>query len=222
VAPKITDMRPAPGGGDRLTVFVDGKEAFTVSETVARAIGLSVGAPLPSGSGEALETLAPEADRTRVKVRDAALRLLAVRARSEGELADRLERKGFEKAAVREVIDALRAVGLIDDEAFAKAWADERTRLKPAGPRRLMDELIAKRIGRDLAERVVAETFARCQELELARRAAARRTKGRGGASSAEDLAKQRRRLYSFLVRRGFSYEVASTVVKESEEETDA
>jgi regulatory protein len=218
VAARVTEIRPTAGPGSRLTVFIDGAEAFTVSEEVAGELGLAVGVEIGADDAEPLRT-----DDGRQKAREAALRLLSVRARSEGELADRLARKGFDVDVVGEVIEALRQVGLVDDEAFARAWADERARLRPVGPRRLAGELMEKRIDRQTAERVVDETFAACPEIELARRAAAAKGRpGRGGTATREEVAKRRRRLFSFLVRRGFSYEVANTVARETEGEADA
>ena len=210
---RITEIRKSPGEGQRLTVFVDGSEAFTVSEEVARELDLSVGCELAPAASERLGE-----DDERTRAREAALRLLAVRARSEGELVDRLRRKGFSEELTAVVVSALAGVGLVDDAAFARAWADEKMRLRPIGPRRLTSELLSKRIRRELVALVVDETFREHSELELARRAIEKKARVSGGA----DAAKRRARLHSFLLRRGFSYEVASTVLKEIEGDSNA
>lgn len=210
---KITDIRKMRDDSSRVTVFVDGAEAFTVSEELAKNMDLAVGRELAPAATEVLE-----ADDERSAAREAALRLLAVRARSEGELRDRLRRKGYGEELTATVVTSLSEVGLVDDEAFARAWADEKVRLKPVGPRRLREELLSKRIDRDLAERVVDETFREHRELDLARRALEKKVRVTGGA----DERKRRSRLHSFLIRRGFSYEVASAALKELEEGSDA
>ena len=210
---KITDIRTTGGDTPRVTVFVDGVEAFTVSEEVACELDLSVGRELVPATTERLSE-----DSERRKGREAALRLLAVRARSAGELSDRLRRKGFREELTATVVSALADVGLVDDEAFARAWADEKVRLRPTGPRRLTQELLAKRIDRELAARVVEETFREHSELELARRAVEKKLRVSGGV----DAAKRRARLHSFLLRRGFSYEVVTTVLGEIEGDPNA
>ncbi|MFH1690077.1 MAG: regulatory protein RecX [Candidatus Eisenbacteria bacterium] len=209
----ITEIRRTGEDTLRLTVFVDGVEAFTVSEEVARELGLSVGDELAQPAA-----VCTAADDDRAKAREAALRLLAVRARSEGELSDRLRRKGFSEQLTAAVVFSLAEVGLVDDEAFARAWTDERVRLRPVGPRRLAQELLSKKVNRDLAARVVDETFREHSELELARKAVEKKARVSGGV----DGGKRRARLHSFLIRRGFSFEVVSAVIKEIEGESDA
>jgi regulatory protein len=213
VSGRITDIRRTGGEQSRVTVFVDGVEAFTVSERIADELGLTVGGELAPAAAEAMT-----ADEARVGAKEAALRLLAVRARSEGELRDRLRRKGFDGEVVESVIGSLATVGLVDDEQFARAWADEKVRLRPVGPRRLTQELLVRHVDRDVADRVVDQTYREHPERELARRALEKRTRVSGGAGDR----KRRARLHSFLVRRGFSHSVAAEVLDELEGESDA
>src|SRR6266699_997147 len=56
----------------------------------------------------------------------AALWLLESRARTRLELQQRLERRGFESGAIERAIDRLSAVGLVDDEVFARDLASSR------------------------------------------------------------------------------------------------
>lgn len=147
--------------------------------------------------------------------RDAALRLLAVRARSRRELEGRLRRKSFDDDTIRSVLDALSDVGLIDDAAFARAWADERARLKPVGPARLRHELLEKGVDRVVVERTIDDAYDGDREIELARTAA------RGKASRLARDDRARARLYRFLLGRGFSREVASNAVNETMEEDE-
>ena len=56
----------------------------------------------------------------RKDIHERALGLLAVRQRSRREIQRRLERAGFGPEEVREELDRLQQVGLIDDEAFSR------------------------------------------------------------------------------------------------------
>jgi len=191
-----------------------------VSEETAARLGLAIG--LDVGSEEVEEA---RDDDERGRARERALRLLAVRARSRSELVDRLRRLGFDAETVAITVERLAGAGLVDDRAFAEAWVDERTRLRPMGRLRLSSELRAKGVRPEVIAEVLDEALDEATELALARRAAGKRTRTVGkserGAPRASDRAKLRSRLQSFLTRRGFSYDVVSRVVRELEGDAD-
>lgn len=149
------------------------------------------------------------------RAREAALKLLTVRARSVGELRERLSRKAFAEDVCERIIGDLTAVGLLDDLEFARLWADERVRLRPVGRRRLVAELRAKKVEPAVIEEVAAEVYEEHAETELARRALGRRTRPTGPDAVERD----RRRLEGFLLRRGFSYATVASVLKSPEGE---
>ncbi len=210
VAAKITSIEGLPGQGSRFTVSLNGRPAFTVSAELVERLGLTAGAELGENEIRAIER-----DRERLKVKDAALRLLSLRARSRWELADRLRRRGFEPRAIERVLGDLEAVGLVDDREFAFLWADERVRLRPVGPRRLRAELLAKRVPDEIVSEVVRQTYEEHRQEELAR-AALKRRGGKGCAS-----ARERARAHAFLLRRGFDRETATRAVEEFCKELD-
>jgi len=209
---RITAIERATEGSPRLAVFVDGQRAFTISEDLARRLGLKVGSEL---GGDDVRELEVDSDRERA--RESALRLLAVRARSRSELLDRLERKGIGSDTAAEVVDGLEDVGLIDDREFGRLWAEEKMRLRPVGARRLVHELLQKGVARAVIDEVVAEAFAEHPEIELAWRAVEKRVARAGGRFGARELT----RIRSFLLRRGFSYEAVRQVVEELSGERD-
>lgn len=157
------------------------------------------------------------------RARDAALRLLAVRARTVAELRRRLRRKDFASGTVEAVLDRLRGEDLLDDEAFARDWIRERIARKPRGRFALVQELAKRGIDRGRAGEAVDEVLASegLDEAEIARRAAeewvGRRSEGeiealRTGSPEAR-FGRVRRRLYSHLERRGFPRGLARRVV---------
>ena len=72
----------------------------------------------------------------RQKVRDAAFRLLAVRARSRRELEQRLRQKKLDGDLITQTLDDFRDKGYQSDEDFARQYAGEKWRNKGWGPRR--------------------------------------------------------------------------------------
>ena len=88
-------------------------------------------------------------------VHERALRLLAVRPRSRRELEVRLRRSGFEPDEVQEELIRLEAVGLIDDEAFARELAEHHVRSRRSGRRAVVGALAAKGVPRSVIEEAV-------------------------------------------------------------------
>jgi regulatory protein len=218
---RITALSPLPGRPGRVAVCVDGVTRCTAAFEVVAAAGLRVGDAVE----EAVLARLAQADLA-WRVRQAAFDLLAHRPRSVEELRRRLLRKSFPESAVDACLEELRARGWLDDEAFATGFVRERIRRRPRGRRALVAELRARGIAPDQAAGVVDEVFREdgVSELDLARAAARawRRRAGKdatgaaaSGAAADGRRARNRRRLYAYLMRRGFSAAVIGEVVAE-------
>jgi regulatory protein len=143
-------------------------------------------------------------------VHERALGLLAVRPRSRRELERRLVAAGFEPQAVRDELTRLAGVGLLDDEAFARALAEERFDRRLSGRRDVASALAAKGISPQLATTVIDELAGDEEEraVALARSRAARMT--------GTDPQRAYARLVGLLARRGHSYEVARHAARQA------
>ena len=78
-----------------------------------------------------------------------ALNALAPRAKSRGELASHLKRRGIEEDVAVEVLDRLEKSGLVNDLEFARAWASSRMRAKNLSKRVIANELREKGVTAD-------------------------------------------------------------------------
>lgn len=132
--------------------------------------------------------------------RAAALSLLARRPRTTKDLEVRLERKGFDAAQVVATLSDLSRLGLVDDVAFARAWARGQAERRLLGPRAVRAGLIRQGVTTAMADDVVRELYAEIDERRLARQVADRSGTDRDSAT--------RRRLHDRLARRGFSSDV--------------
>ena len=146
--------------------------------------------------------------RPTTSVKDRALRLLAVRSRSRHELHARLLRAGYEADEVEAALSDLEAVGLIDDERFARELAEHHRR-RGMGRRAGMSALRSKGVDRDLAERTVDEVQPD-DDAELAFELARARLERLRSLSP--DVVS--RRLFGFLVRRGYEPQIARSAVQ--------
>jgi len=196
--PEITRVRER---GGRARIFVDGEFWAEIDVDVAVERGLREGAALGL---EELEAARVAGERALAMNR--ALHFLGYRARSRREVRDRLRRYGYGEETVGGVIGRLEELGYLDDEEFARTAAREKARRY--GPRRVSADLRRSGVDAELAEDVVEEEFAERSEVEAARSAAARRyNRGRSDAEA--------RRVYGFLIRRGYSADVCAEVARE-------
>ena len=199
--PEITGVRERRG---KARVFVDGEFWAEIDAAVAAERGLREGVTL---SLQELDEARVAGERALAMAR--ALNFLGYRARSEREVRDRLRRFGYGEETVGGVVGRLKELGYLDDEDFARLAAREKARRY--GPRRVSAELRRSGVDAELAQGAVDEQFAGRSESEQARYAAARRY-NKGGSTA------EARRVYGFLMRRGYSAEVCAEVAREYRE----
>ena len=195
---EITGVRERRG---KARIWVDGKFWAEIDAEYALERGLREGVAL---SLEELDEARVAGERALAMGR--ALHFLGYRARSLREVRDRLRRYGYGEDTVEGVVGRLEELGYLDDEEFARTATREKARRY--GPKRVSAELRRSGVDAELAQNVVDEEFAGRSELEEARSAAARRYKSSGSDAEA-------RRVYGFLVRRGYSVGVCAEVARE-------
>ena len=139
-----------------------------------------------------------------------ALGLLAVRPRSRRELERRLLQARFEADEVADVLRRLERVGLIDDEAFARQYAEQRFGVVREGSRAVERGLRAAGIAPTLAA-ATAEGGAGDEE-ERAQRLAESKARRLAGVEPRTAF----NRLSSLLMRRGYSPDLARRVARKA------
>lgn len=142
--------------------------------------------------------------------RRTAFDLLARKAWSLRELTRRLERRGASDEVARAVVVDLESRGYLDDEGFARWWAQARAQGRHVGSVRLRQELLAKGVPRGLAAAAVEAAFDEVPELDRAMEAGRRRLAGLVRAGRGRVPA----RLGDYLLRRGYPPAVAARVVR--------
>lgn len=125
-------------------------------------------------------------------------RLLQHRMRSTSEVRARLLHAGFTEDVVEEVVDTLTRQALLDDEAFARSWTDERRRLNPRSSSLIRKELRDKGVAPELVTRVTGDI----DDDEVALELAQHRAESMRGMDRSTFL----RRLSRYLYNRGFAH----------------
>lgn len=155
-------------------------------------------------------------------VLEAAMRFLEARSRSVHEVRRRLTTAGYQRELVQGAIEKLGDIGVLDDEAFARAWIESRDRARPRGERALRDELRLKGIDRSLVDVVLTERREgegraegdQPDEPRSPDRIAAERLveKQRRALDRVADPRRRRERAYALLARNGFDPETCREV----------
>ena len=145
-----------------------------------------------------------------------ALRWLTARELSEGQVRERLARRGYTPQVIDPAVQRLLSERTLDDRRAATAVARTEAKVRRHGPRRIMGRLVAMRIDRDLAKDVIRELFAENDETELLERTLD--TRLRGNHARLRDP-HERRKLTAYLVRQGFSASAASGLIRKRSRE---
>jgi regulatory protein len=188
---KITSIKQQAKRTDRCSIFVDGKYAFSLSETALLESKLARGQELTKGEVGEYKKLSNDD-----KLYNRTLRYVALRPRSRWEIEVYLERKQASPALIERILNKLSIIGLIDDFKLAGAFVNDRRLLRPTSRRKLTAELRKKRIAEEIIQKALGEEPT---DEQTALRAVIK-TKRRQ-AKYQDDL-----KLMQYLARQGFNY----------------
>lgn len=150
----------------------------------------------------------PDADPLEV-ARAIALRRLNLRPHSRHELAQHLLARAVPPEVVDELLERYEEVGLVDDQAFAEAWASSRQGNKLLSRSAVKRELAAKGVDRDVIDEATAQIDHET-ELDAATTLASRKARSMGALP--REVAY--RRLAGMLARKGYGPGVITPVLR--------
>ncbi len=191
----ITALSAQKRNPQRVNVYLDGEFAFGLARIVAA--WLSVGQTL---SEEKIAQLRAE-DEYEYAYQQA-LKTLNYRARSQAEIRQNLKEHEISEETIDKVLERLAQIGVVDDSRFATTWIENRNEFRPRGRRALAMEL--KQRGVD--PNTIELSLQSIDEEALAYQAALKQ------ARKLRDLDAQnfRQKMFAFLARRGFPYEISA------------
>lgn len=132
---------------------------------------------------------------------EAAMKFLALRDRSVGEVRARLKRSCYDEMTIEKVLDTLSAHDLLSDSRFAESWAHSRS--KKYGKSRIAQELKLKGVSREETQNALNEIS---EEEELQR-----------AAEQARKLSRRiddPQKLIQALIRRGYGFSLAKKALE--------
>jgi regulatory protein len=206
MAGTVTALKAQRGAKDRVNVYLDGEFAFGLA--LIHALWLKIGQSL---SDEDIAEL--KAADTLEKAQQRALNLISYRPRTVKEVQQRLKKAGADDETITSVVERLKVVGLLSDEAFGRAWVESRLRSSPRGKRLIAWELRQKGMSRADIEAALQGA----DDAESAYRAALKRLPRLQSLEPHE----RKRKLSEFLARNGFDYGTIEDVLEKIEPSVD-
>lgn len=181
---------------------------------VAAGVAAWTGSTPPPGQPADRVADGPDADTESV-ARKILLDALTGQARSRRELADKLAKKNVPDEVSSSLLDRFEAVGLVDDDAFARAWIASRRSVGSGGGKGLARRALAQELRRkgidDEVAREALDEIDPADEEDAARLLVRKKL----GTLSRVDDTTATRRLVGMLARKGYGSGVAFAVVRD-------
>ncbi len=198
---KITKISPQKDSS-RINLYVDGEFYLGLPSEAIIEFKLKKDMELDHETAQRLQCY-DELQRTK----SSAYKYLSYRQRTVSEMMDYLARKGFEQQSISNVIELLKESGFLNDESFARAYVDDKTRLNDLGAYRLKAELRKKGIDEDLIKETLSDLEPDIEHLvELVQKKYSNSLTG--------DENSTMRKAAGFLQRKGYGYDVIKKVLE--------
>jgi len=202
----ISGVEPQKRKKDRYNVFVDGEFAAALGAETLVVYGIKAGSEI------AEETLAEAVLRDNTQYAfDSALTLLSHKMRTRSELEKRLTDRGIDPGAVDAAMQKLISYGYVDDEAYARSFVESAVLAAKDGPKAVRHKLKQK----GLDNRVI-DTAMQAYDNDTEKQIAASHLETLKKRYAGDD--KQRQKTYAALSRRGFGYDVISSLLSGEDE----
>lgn len=199
---EITDV--APLDKKRRKVYIDGQYAFPLYLSELRKYNIEAGATLEESVYDDICSLLMR------RVRERILYLIADYDRSEHNIRQKISMAGYRGSFVDDAIDSLKEYGYIDDLRFARYYAESMRDTKGRSAFAISRSLYEKGISRDVIDTVMGELD--IDEEAQILKALSSRGYNEDNIRQIDD--KERHKLISFLMRKGFSYDLISIYVR--------
>lgn len=198
---EITQISPQVKDKRRCNIYIDGKFCCGLTLETAVKNRLKVGVCI---TPERLSQIQLESEKNTAL--DKALTHLSATKKTEKQMREFLQKKGYLEGVIEYVLEKLRGYNFVNDGEYAEEYASFASKKK--GLRLVERELMQKGIDKESIENALSTVDGEAQE-ECAR--AILQKYMRAKTADRETLAKA----YRYLLSKGFSYELAKSVIGE-------
>jgi regulatory protein len=201
---KITAIKAQIKNAERVSIYLDGAYAFSLTQNQLLELKLHSGKEL---SEQDVTELKQASDYG--KLLERVMNYIMIRPRSVREVHDYLWRKKADPEMSERIIKYFEDRGYLNDKSFASSWVRARQLTKPISKRRLVAELRQKGVASELIDNAVVndeyDEVTALKEIILKKRKQARY--------------QDEQKLMQYLARQGFGYDTIKNTLIEIENE---
>lgn len=147
---EITGAEKNRKNKDRMSIYIDDRFAFTISEEDYLSLHLYDKKEI---TDEELDYIKNTLNFRSAK--SAAIRYLSLKLRTEKEVRQKLHGEGYDSDNVEKVVEELKTIGYINNRLYAQKYVFDRSKLKPKAKKLLKLELQSRGIPADIADEVL-------------------------------------------------------------------
>jgi len=153
----------------------------------------------------------PKTEKSEIeRAKETAFHFLSYRSRSSAEVKRKLEEKEFSPLTITRTLSRVKELGYLNDADFAYTFARSALENKQWGTLRIHDALLKKGVAQDIINQTLAELSKECDLIQVARRALEHKFTRESHQHAGE---KTRRKVISYLRRKGFCWDTISAVI---------
>ncbi len=191
---------------NRVSIFTDDGFLFACEKELIYKHHIKKGDPVDE---KILKDLIAEDDY--IKAREMGLRQLESSFKTEKQIKDKLDEKGFEEDIIEQVIEKFREYNLVDDKKYTEMFLKEK--LRSRGLRKASYELSQKGISKELVAEVSEEI--NTYDMEEASCRAHGVKKYEQLRKKETDPYKLKNKLFTFLSSKGYDYDLVNSIMGE-------
>lgn len=206
---EITSVEKSKKNKDRLSIYIDGKFSFTISEDDYLSMNLYDKPVLTEDTVDYIKNTLNFCE-----AKSLAVRYLSMKLRTGKEVRVKLQDEGYDSVCIEKVIDELKAIGYINNKLYAQKYVYDRSKLKPLSKKLLKQELQSRGIPGDVADEVLDDW--KVEDMVVAE-SLLKRKFGKYDLTDEKILKKA----YMFLLHRGFSHDTIREALHNVVEEVD-
>lgn len=202
----ITKIEKQKKNSKRWNLFVDGEFACGISEDTFLKFGLRTNDEITEDTLNEIKKF----DEYQF-AKKSALDFLSYRIRSTAEIKEKLKSKKISAGTIDKTIAHLDKIGLLNDNEFAKLLVQSKMGKKPAGKKVIRQKLFQKGIPKIIGDKVIEELYTADKEIELI----ADIYKNYSSKIKGLDKFQKRRKLFEYLMRKGFDIDSINEFLNE-------